>query len=150
MWMTKRTLKLIKHKRKAYLKYRDNKNLACIQANKKAVRKVKVTKRNFEELLAQNIKEDSKSFYAYVRSKGKSNTKPGPLVDTHGQVMDADEKAAKEFNSYFVSVFTTEDIANVPESDEIRTLFTKLDSVIIDESDIKAALNRLRVEVGWS
>jgi len=46
-----------------------------------------------------------------------SKAKPGPLVSTHGQVIDSDEKATEEFTSYFVSVITTEDIANVPESD---------------------------------
>ena len=35
-----------------------------------ATNEVRKSKRNFEHKLAQNIKSDSKSFYAYVRSKG--------------------------------------------------------------------------------
>ena len=34
-----------------------------------ATNEVRKAKRNFEHKLAQNIKSDSKSFYAYVRSK---------------------------------------------------------------------------------
>ena len=34
-----------------------------------ATNEVRKSKRNFEHKLAQNIKSDSKSFYAYVRSK---------------------------------------------------------------------------------
>ena len=79
IWMTKRALNLIVKKRKVYSKYKDNNHPACIQASNKAHREVKGAKRNFEKLLAHNIKEDSKSFYAYVRSKSKSRKKPGPL-----------------------------------------------------------------------
>ena len=53
---------------------------------------------------------------------------------------------AEEFNKYFASVFTTEDITNVPEGNEFEKLFNKLDSVSIDESDVKAKLKRLRVD----
>ena len=34
-----------------------------------ATNEVRKSKRNFQHKLAQNIKSDSKSFYAYVRSK---------------------------------------------------------------------------------
>ena len=34
-----------------------------------ATNEVRKSKQNFEHKLAQNIKSDSKSFYAYVRSK---------------------------------------------------------------------------------
>ena len=34
-----------------------------------ATNEVRKSKRNFEHKLAQNIKSDSESFYAYVRSK---------------------------------------------------------------------------------
>ena len=142
--MTKRTSKLIARKRKVYSKYKDSKHPAYIQASIKADKAVKEAKRKFEELLAQNIKEDSKSFYAYVRSKSKSKVKPGPLVDADGQVIASDDATAEEFNKYFASVFTNEDVTNMPDGDEIGNLFNKLDSVSIDESDVRAKLKRLR------
>ena len=45
---------------------------------------VRKSKRNFEHKLAQNIKSDSKSFYAYVRSKQNVRDKVGPLEDNAG------------------------------------------------------------------
>jgi len=39
------------------------------RAANKASRELKKAKFNFEEKLADNIKNDSKSFYAYVRSR---------------------------------------------------------------------------------
>ena len=45
---------------------------------------VRKSKRNFEHKLAQNIKSDSKSFYAYVRSKQNVRDRVGPLEDSAG------------------------------------------------------------------
>ena len=50
-----------------------------------ATNEVRKSKRNFEQELAQNIKSDSKSFYAYVRSKQNVRDKVGPLEDNFGQ-----------------------------------------------------------------
>ena len=44
-----------------------------------ATNEVRKSKRNFEHKLAQHIKSDSKSFYAYVRSKQNVRDEVGPL-----------------------------------------------------------------------
>ena len=49
-----------------------------------ATNEVRKSKRNFEHKLAQNIKSDSKSFYAYVRSKQNVRDRVGPLEDNSG------------------------------------------------------------------
>ena len=49
-----------------------------------AANEVRKSKRNFEHKLAQNIKSDSKSFYAYVRSKQNVRDKVGLLEDNFG------------------------------------------------------------------
>ena len=45
------------------------------------------SQRNFEHKLAQNKKSDSKSFYAYVRSKQNVRDKVGPLEDNAGNMI---------------------------------------------------------------
>ena len=52
-----------------------------------ATNEVRKAKRNFEHKLAQNIKSDSKSFYAYVRSKQNVRDKVGPLEDNAGNII---------------------------------------------------------------
>jgi len=44
-------------------------------------------KKNFEERLANNIKIDSKSFYAYVRSKQRIKTTVGPLKNQKEEII---------------------------------------------------------------
>ena len=68
-----------------------------------ATNEVRKSKRNFELKLAQNIKSDSKSFHAYVRSK--QNVRD---IITEGFLI------AEELNMHFSSVFTREDTSSLP------------------------------------
>ena len=49
-----------------------------------ATNEVRKSKRNFEQKLAQNIKSDRKSFYAYVKSKQNVRDTVGSLEDNAG------------------------------------------------------------------
>ena len=50
-----------------------------------ATTEIRKSKRTFEKKLAGNIKNYSKSFYAYVRSKQKVRDKVGPLEKQQGK-----------------------------------------------------------------
>ena len=64
--------------------------------------------------MAGNNKNDSKSFYAYVRSKQKVQDKVGPLENDSGNIISDGFQMAEVLNEYFSSVFTTEDISTLP------------------------------------
>ena len=64
--------------------------------------------------MAGNIKNDSKSFYGYVRNKQKVRDKVGPLENNSGNMISAGFQMAEVLNEYFSSVFTTEDISSLP------------------------------------
>ena len=79
-----------------------------------ATNEVRKAKRNFEHKLAQNIKSDSKSFYAYIRSKQNVRDKVGPLEDNAGNIITEGCLMAEELNVHFSSVFTREDTSSLP------------------------------------
>ena len=79
-----------------------------------ATNEVRKSKRNVEHKLAQNIKSDSKSFYAYVRSKQIVRDKVGPLEDNFGNIVTQGFLMAEELNMHFSSVFTREDTSSLP------------------------------------
>ena len=89
-----------------YANYKEALNLATTEIRK--------SKRTFEQKLAGNIKNDSKSFYAYVRSKQKVRDKVGPLENNRGNIISDGFQMAEVLNEYFSSVFTTEDINSLP------------------------------------
>ena len=78
-----------------------------------ATNEVRKSKRNFEHKLAQNIKSDRKSFYAYV-NKQNVRDKVGPLEDNFGNIVTQGFLMAEELNMHFGSVFTREDTSSLP------------------------------------
>ena len=82
-----------------------------------ATTEIRQSKRSYEQKLACNIKNDSKSFYAYVRSKQNVQEKVGPLEDSAGNIISQGFLMAEDLNGYFSSVFTREDISSLPVAD---------------------------------
>ena len=67
-----------------------------------------------ENKLAQNIKSDSKSLYAYKRSKQNVQYRVGPLEDNAGNIITQGVLMTEELNMNFSSVFTREDTSSLP------------------------------------
>ena len=68
---------------KVYRRTRKDEDYAnCKEALNLATTEIRKSKRTFENKLAGNIKNYSKSFYAYVRSKQKARYKDGPLENS--------------------------------------------------------------------
>jgi len=92
-----------------------------------------------------NIKDDRKSFFAYARSKSKSNVRVGALEDNQGQLFsNAGEKA--EILNEFSSVFTKEEAEDIPVPD---TCFSgncsdRLGDIQVDAASIAVKLRNLR------
>ena len=79
-----------------------------------ATNKVRKSKHDFEHKLTQNIKSDSKSLNAYVRSKQNVRDKVGPLEDNAGNIITKGFVMAEELNMNFSSVFTQEGSSSLP------------------------------------
>ena len=92
-----------------YAKYKEALNAATTE--------IRQSKRSYEQKLVCNIKNDSKSFYAYVRSKQNVQDKVGPLEDSAGNIISQGYLMAEDLNGYFSSVFTKEDISSLPIAD---------------------------------
>ena len=116
--LSKEAFRKIRHKQNMWRVYKhtgkDNDYEAYKEALNAATNEVRKSKRNFEHKLAQNIKSDSKSFYAYVRSKQNVRDKVGPLEDNFGNIVTQGFLMAEELNMHFSSVFTREDTSSLP------------------------------------
>ena len=94
-------------------------------------------KASFEIRLASNIKTNSKSFYSYVRSKQRTKDKVGPLKDNSGKIISDDTEAANCLNNYFVSVFTQENVSNIPVLENKISDELHLKELLIDQHTVK-------------
>jgi ribonuclease P/MRP protein subunit RPP40 len=78
------------------------------------IKEIRDAKKEQEFKLAEKIKEDPKSFYAYVRSKTSVKVKVGPLME-EGKLVSDSEGMSRVLNHYFSAVFTIEDRCNMPK-----------------------------------
>ena len=88
---------------------------------KETTNEIRESKRNFERKLAANIKQDSKSFFAYIISKQKVKDVVGPLKYSDGLVITKGKKMADVLNIYFSLIFTLEDTNNLPVHEPLLT-----------------------------
>ena len=86
-----------------------------------ATNEIRQSKRSYEQTLACVIKNESKNFYAYVRSKQNVRDKGGPLEDDAGNMYNMYNITmflmAEDLNGYLSSVFTREDISSLSVPD---------------------------------
>ena len=73
-----------------------------------ATSEIRKSKRSFEQKLATDLKNDSKSCYTYVMSKQKVLDKVRPLENSAGNVMSDGFQKAEDLNEHFSSLFTKE------------------------------------------
>jgi len=105
-------------------------------------------RRKFEKKLAENIKSDAKSFYAYVRSMSSSKVKPTSLQQQDGANTSTPKQTCDTFNNYFSSVFTSENIDNIEQPPLVfqGTEGDKLKSVSITAEKVRTALSKMRID----
>ena len=123
-WVNKSVIKSRRAKNKAWVKYTESGKRQDLYEKyvlklKKCSKLSRIAKRNFEKKLATNVKNNSKSFFSYVRSKQRTKEKVGPLKDKGGEVIIDDRLAANLLNEYFSSVFTNENYTNAPVPKQI-------------------------------
>ncbi|KAF2353137.1 Reverse transcriptase domain [Trinorchestia longiramus] len=89
---------------------------------RKAVKRtIKSTKRNEEITVAAQAKTNPKSFYKYVNDRRLKRDTIGPLIDSEGSTQTNNKSKAKILNTYFTSVFTHEDLTEIPQPHVLNT-----------------------------
>ena len=81
--------------------------MSSVIARNKAVKTVRKAQLKFEKKLAKQVKEDPKSFFAYVRSKSKTKDKVGPLNNNNGRVATDNGAMCEILNTFFVLCLRT-------------------------------------------
>ena len=98
-------------------------------------------KRAFERQLAFNIKDDTKSFWSYVKSKQATRPQVGPILAPDGSHVSDDPGMAGLLSDFFASVYTREDPV-VPIF--ARRGRASIESVHFTEDSVKRQLLRVK------
>ena len=122
LYMTEEALKLRKKKERLWKRYvKSGQDLAHVEFSKvrnKLRNLTRSLKRTFENDIASNAKTNPKAFWAYVGSKVKVSPGIGTLETGSGRLAETDQAKADALNLQFASVFTHEDLTNVPYLDK--------------------------------
>ena len=143
----KTVLDKIRIKRKAFKtdqNYRTKENYnAYVRTRNQVKWTMKKSVKWKETVLAKNIKNDPKSFFAYVSSKTKhkENIANSSLADGTMTVTDRDKSEAS--SSFFSSVFTVEDTENIPPF--VPRTGSTLSNVEVTVSSTQDRLSKLNV-----
>ena len=146
VWMTKNVMRVIRKKRRLWKNYKESKDYEEYMAYKTVEKKVKDSVRNakkrFEKNLAKDVKKNPKAFYSYLKSKTSNRQSVGPLKKD-GKVVSDDEEQADILNQFFASVFTEEDLSNLPQLGPFEK-GEPLSNVQFTEEKIKEKIEKLR------
>ena len=74
-------------------------------------------RKDYKKKLVQGVKSRPKAFWQYINSRTKGYPSVTELVSSDGSVIHSDIEMATLFNEYFSTVFTCEDITNIPTVD---------------------------------
>ncbi len=93
--------------------------------------------------MAQNIKTNPKLFWKYVHSKTKTRHPISDLQKEDGTLTANDHEKAEVLNQFFTSVFTKEDLSNIPDVEKHHVV-KDLDGMHITEEEVQKRLSKLK------
>ncbi len=144
-WITKKVISLSRQKSRRFAIYcsdRTEENLQIYKKVEKNCRKaVRNAKRKFERKIASS--SNKKQFNSYLKSKTKTKTGVGPLINDKKVVTDAKEMS-DILNSYFASVFVSDDAnGNTPPTTE-KDYEIPLNLIIVTKLMIAEKIDNLK------
>ena len=145
-WMNRELLRLVRQKRRAWKTFKSYGTFESLEKYKKlekdVVKKVRNAKRKMEKEIANTKENNNKKFTSYIKSKTKSKSTIGPLRNTEGQLITDDRGMADELNKYFSSVFTIENLENIPILEQETE--NRLETINISWARIRRQIKNLR------
>ena len=98
-----------------------------------------------EANLVSNIAKNPKSFWRYVNTSLKTRPDIDAIKRIDRSLASSDQEKTDLLNSYFSSVFTREDLSNIPNF-EVNEDIPLLDNISISPSMVWREINKLKSE----
>lgn len=117
LWMNNELTSKMKKKKQAYKKYLQTREgtdyLHYTRARNQVKSSCRAAVKSHEKNIARNVKQNPKAFFSYAKSKLKTRDGIADLKDGQKKV-SSDAGKANLLNKFFSSVFTEEDLSNIP------------------------------------
>ena len=118
LYMTRDSVRLKNKKLRLWRKYTKTRGLfdrnnydQCKNKLRNLTRKLRS---DYERKISEGSKEKPKMFWSYAKSRLKTSEQIASLIKPDGTIAKSAEDKAETLNNFFSSVFTVEDIENLP------------------------------------
>ena len=149
IWMKPATFRLIKRKKSRHIKYLNTRSRTDKEEYNKIRNEVTAATRSdricFERNISKEVKNNNKIFWRYVNSQRKTKATIPDLKRKDGTFATTDADKAEILNKQFSSVFTREDLTDIPTFDPIPCQ-TLLNDLTITPGKVEKNLRKLRID----
>ncbi|XP_060561750.1 uncharacterized protein LOC132721460 [Ruditapes philippinarum] len=144
-WLHKDTKRMLRKKKRLYKRARKTKSSEDYEEFKlfrvKARNKLHSDYHKYlNNLLDPEQDSTSKKFWKYIKARKQDSVSIGTLK-SQGVIADSAESKANLLNSQFSSVFTNENLKNIP--DKGQSPYIPMNDIIISENGVKKCIERL-------
>ena len=94
-----------------------------------------------EEIISEDFNTDPKKFRSYIKNKRQESTGVSPLKNQDGFLKSDSTSKAEILNTQFKSIFTEEDLSNLPHKGE--SLYPGMDNMEVSEKGVFRLLQNL-------
>lgn len=98
---------------------------------------------SYEKYIASGVKKNARAFWSYVNSKITTRESVCNLTKPDGSKTETDQEKAEVLQDFFSSVFTKEDLQDIPLPSDVE-FDTPLDDIQITSGDVFELLRRLK------
>ena len=148
-WMKAQTLRIVSEKHHLWTRYQYTKQqsdyMKYTTIRNKVTRALEKDRKTFERRLAREIKTNIKAFWKYVNSFKKNSPKIPELKNKDNTFSKTDKEKADTLNTQFQSVFSVEDLNNLPSLKK-QKISRVLSEINITEEMVLKKLNNLRTD----
>ena len=146
MFMNREAFELKRKKDKSFRQYQENptaKNFSIYKKYRNQLRSLTRKLRvDFETKLVTGMKDGSKPFWKYCRSRVKHQARVGKLNRSDGSMTHEPWEMVNELSNFFSSVFTAEDLETLPNP--TKACQERLDCITVTEKKVKERLLKLK------
>ena len=147
IWMTHTALRKVRGKHSSWIRYLNTKQgsdyLQYIRKRNDAAHATKQARKEFEKSIAKACRTNPKGVWNYMKSTQKVKTKIPNLKKKDGSYTTCDAEIADVLNKQYFSVFTKENVTNIPSFPAKELLTEQLSNIDIEQEVVEKLLKNL-------
>ena len=147
IWMTRHALRKVRRKHSSWVRYLNTKQgddyTKYVRQRNESTHALKKARRDYEKSIAKACRRNPKGVWNYMKATQKVRSKIPNLKKKDGSFTKTDEEIAETLNQQYYSVFTKENLNNLPNFPAKNLLTDQLNDIQIKQEDVEKLLKNL-------